>query len=77
MNGFVNIQVLKKEIVSSSDLSRWIATVWKVDESEQDDIKRILDGKVYIISIICKKPNYAVGAGAKLSFGKKKPAGKR
>lgn len=73
MNGFVNIQVVKKTEVSAEELSNWIENAWCVDgRKEQDAILQALVGKVFLLSITCQKPNYAVGSGAKLSFGKKK-----
>lgn len=77
MTGFVNIQVVKKEAVSSSMLQSWLQEgVWRVsDEGLQDTLFKSLTEKVFLLSITCQKPNYVVGAGAKLSFGKKK-AGK-
>ena len=77
MTGFVNIQVVKKEAVASAMLQTWLQEgVWRVsDEGLQETLLKSLADKVFLLSITCQKPNYVVGAGAKLSFGKKK-AGK-
>ena len=74
MNGFVNIKVVKKEAVPVNILQSWIQHgVWNIsDVALQNTLANTLLGKVFLLSLTCQKPNYVVGSGAKLSFGKKK-----
>ncbi len=70
MNGFVNINMLQKRCVDKLEIKDWLE-IWGLEGRK--DIEEFLLGTLQVISIACERPSYAVGAGAKLSFGKKKP----
>ncbi|KAJ3320016.1 Anamorsin [Boothiomyces sp. JEL0866] len=65
MNGFVNIKM--ESVTIDSETLKHYLKIWNAD-----DLLQSLDGKLAIVNLTAEKPAYHVGAGAKLSFGKKK-----
>ncbi|KAI8909798.1 cytokine-induced anti-apoptosis inhibitor 1, Fe-S biogenesis-domain-containing protein [Gorgonomyces haynaldii] len=65
VNGFIDFQITEQKPISKSELDQW-SRLFKVDQVD------ILQDHITVAKIICKKPAFSLGAGAKLSFGKKK-----
>ncbi|KAJ3270188.1 Anamorsin [Terramyces sp. JEL0728] len=65
MNGFVNIKTESTPV--DADTLKQYLSIWNAG-----DLFESLNGKLALVHATAEKPAYQVGAGAKLSFGKKK-----
>ncbi|KAJ3075428.1 Anamorsin [Podochytrium sp. JEL0797] len=72
--GFVDVQVVAVTGVDEATLRRWCASdCWAVGVRDQEEeLVSVYNGRLEVVEVVAKRPNYTVGAKAKLSFGKKK-----
>ncbi|KAI8607601.1 cytokine-induced anti-apoptosis inhibitor 1, Fe-S biogenesis-domain-containing protein [Chytriomyces sp. MP71] len=80
--GFIDPSVASTRPATDAELREWCsAQCWGIgildsdsDASTVDTVVAGWSGRVEVVEVVARRPAYAVGASAKLSFGKKKTA---
>ncbi|KAJ3117894.1 electron carrier [Phlyctochytrium bullatum] len=71
--GFVEVEVKGAAVCGSEEVGKMVRECWALGVAvDEETVAAQLEGRIEVVEVVARRPGYEIGAGARLSFAKKK-----